>query len=67
MYGHNLKVIQELVGHKTTQMSARYARVGQKTLRSAVDAYVDDSVAVRMGRYWSRTCSGVRYDSRITE
>jgi len=67
MRGHNLKVIQELAGHKTTQMSARYACLGQKTLRSAVDAYVDESVAVRIGRYWSRTFSGVRYDSRITK
>lgn len=37
MRGENLKVIQELAGHKTIQMSARYAHLGQKTLRSAVD------------------------------
>lgn len=37
MLGENLKVIQELAGHKTIQMSARYAHLGQKTLRSAVD------------------------------
>jgi site-specific recombinase XerD len=37
MRGENLKVIQELAGHKTIRMSARYAHLGEKTLRSAVD------------------------------
>lgn len=37
MRGENLKVIQELAGHKTIQMSARYAHLGQTTLRAAVD------------------------------
>jgi integrase len=37
MRGENLKVIQQLAGHKTIQMSARYAHLGEKSLRSAVD------------------------------
>jgi integrase len=37
MKGENLKVIQELAGHKTIQMSARYAHLGQTALRAAVD------------------------------
>jgi integrase len=37
MRGENLKVIQELAGHKTIQMSARYAHLGHTTLRAAVD------------------------------
>ena len=37
MPGENLKVIQQLAGHKTIQMSARYAHLGEKSLRSAVD------------------------------
>ncbi len=37
MLGENLKVIQQLAGHKTIQMSARYAHLGEKSLRSAVD------------------------------
>lgn len=37
MKGENLKVIQQLAGHKTIQMSARYAHLGEKTLRTAVD------------------------------
>ncbi|MFL6307301.1 MAG: site-specific integrase, partial [Candidatus Sulfotelmatobacter sp.] len=35
--GENLKVIQELAGHKTIQMSARYAHLGHATLRAAVE------------------------------
>jgi site-specific recombinase XerD len=37
MRGENLKVIQQLAGHKTIQMSARYAHLGEKSLHSAVD------------------------------
>jgi integrase len=37
MRGENLKVIQQLAGHKTIQMSARYAHLGEKSLRSAVE------------------------------
>jgi integrase len=37
MRGENLKVIQQLAGHKTIQMSARYAHLGEKNLRTAVD------------------------------
>jgi integrase len=37
MRGENLKVIQELAGHKTIQMSARYAYLGHTTLRAAVE------------------------------
>jgi integrase len=37
MRGENLKVIQELAGHKTIQMSARYAHLGHTTLRAAVE------------------------------
>lgn len=37
MRGENLKVIQQLAGHKTIQMSARYAHLGEKNLRSAVE------------------------------
>ena len=37
MRGENLKVIQQLAGHKTIQMSARYAHLGEKSLRLAVD------------------------------
>jgi len=29
-------VIQQLAGHKTIQMSARYAHLGEKTLHTAV-------------------------------
>jgi integrase len=36
MRGENLKVIQQLAGHKTIQMSARYAHLGEKTLHAAV-------------------------------
>jgi integrase len=41
MKGQNLKVIQQLAGHKTIQMSARYAHLGEKTLRTAVDGLCD--------------------------
>lgn len=41
MKGQNLKVIQQLAGHKTIQMSARYAHLGEKTLRTAVDELCD--------------------------
>ena len=37
MRGENLKVIQQLAGHKTIQMSARYAHLGEKNLRAAVE------------------------------
>ena len=37
MRGENLKVIQQLAGHKTIQMSARYAHLGEKNLRTAVE------------------------------
>jgi site-specific recombinase XerD len=37
MRGQNLKVIQELAGHKTIQMSARYAHLGETALRTAVE------------------------------
>jgi site-specific recombinase XerD len=36
MRGENLKVIQQLAGHKTIQMSARYAHLGEKSLHAAV-------------------------------
>jgi site-specific recombinase XerD len=36
MRGENLKVIQQLAGHKTIQMSARYAHLGEKSLHDAV-------------------------------
>jgi site-specific recombinase XerD len=36
MRGENLKVIQQLAGHKTIQMSARYADLGEKSLHDAV-------------------------------
>jgi site-specific recombinase XerD len=35
--GENLKVIQQLAGHKTIQMSARYAHLGEENLRTAVE------------------------------
>jgi integrase len=37
MRGENMKVIQQLAGHKTIQMSARYAHLGEKNLRTAVE------------------------------
>lgn len=37
MRGENLKVIQQLAGHKTMQMSARYAHLGEENLRTAVE------------------------------
>ena len=36
MKGLNIKVIQELAGHKTIAMSARYAHLNDETLRAAV-------------------------------
>jgi site-specific recombinase XerD len=36
MRGHNLTVIQQLAGHKTIEMSARYAHLGEKSLHAAV-------------------------------
>ena len=36
MRGHNLKVIQQLAGHKTIEMSARYAHLGENSLHAAV-------------------------------
>jgi site-specific recombinase XerD len=36
MRGNNLKVIQQLAGHKTIEMSARYAHLGEKSLHAAV-------------------------------
>ena len=36
MRGENLKVIQQRAGHKTIQMSARYAHLGEKSLHAAV-------------------------------
>jgi integrase len=37
MRGENMKVIQQLAGHKTIQMSARYAHLGEKNLRTAIE------------------------------
>jgi integrase len=37
MRGENMKVIQQLAGHKTIQMSARYAHLGEKNLHTAVE------------------------------
>jgi site-specific recombinase XerD len=37
MRGENMKVIEQLAGHKTIQMSARYAHLGEKNLRTAVE------------------------------
>jgi len=37
MRGENMKVIQQLAGHKTIQMSARYAHLGEKNLRAAIE------------------------------
>jgi integrase len=37
MRGENMKVIQQLAGHKTIQMNARYAHPGEKNLRTAVE------------------------------
>lgn len=37
MRGESMKVIQQLAGHKTIQMSARYAHLGEKNLRTAVE------------------------------
>ncbi len=36
MRGETLKVIQQLARHKTIQMSARYAHLGEKSLHAAV-------------------------------
>ncbi len=36
MRGHDLKVIQQLAGHKTIEMSARYAHLGERSLHEAV-------------------------------
>ena len=36
MRGNNLKVIQQLAGHKTIEMSARYAHLGDKSPHAAV-------------------------------
>ena len=36
MRGHNLKVIQQLAGHKSIEMSARYAHLGENSLHAAV-------------------------------
>jgi integrase len=44
MRGENLKVIQQLAGHKTIQMTARYAHLGEKNLRTAVEGLCKDSV-----------------------
>jgi integrase len=38
MRGENMKVIQQLAGHKTIQMSARYAHLGEKNLRTAIES-----------------------------
>jgi len=38
MAGRTIKEIQELAGHKTITMAARYSHLDEKTLRSAVDA-----------------------------
>ena len=40
MKGVNLKVIQVLAGHKTIVMTARYAHLDDRALRSAVDCLV---------------------------
>jgi integrase len=37
MRGENMNVIQQLAGHKTIQMSARYAHLGEKNLRTAIE------------------------------
>ena len=37
MRGHNLKLIQQLAGHKSIEMSARYAHLGENSLHAAVD------------------------------
>lgn len=37
MRGENMKVIQQLAGHKTIQMSARYAHLSEKNLRTAIE------------------------------
>jgi site-specific recombinase XerD len=36
MRGNNFKVIQQLAGYKTIEMSARYAHLGEKSLHAAV-------------------------------
>jgi len=41
MRGENMKVIQQLAGHKTIQMSARYAHLGEKNLRTAIEGLCD--------------------------
>jgi integrase len=38
MAGKNLRVIQDLAGHKTIQMSARYAHLDKSSLREAVES-----------------------------
>jgi integrase len=42
MRGVNLKVIQTLAGHKTISMTARYAHLDDKSLRSAVDSLTSE-------------------------
>jgi integrase len=43
MRGENLKVIQQLAGHKTIQMSARYAHLGEKNLHIAVEGLCSEA------------------------
>jgi integrase len=50
MRGENLKVIQQLAGHKTIQMSARYAHLGEKNLRAAVEGLCADNKNTEAGK-----------------
>lgn len=50
MRGENLKVIQQLAGHKTIQMTARYAHLAEKNLRAAVEGLCADNQGTKAGK-----------------